>query len=233
MEITFFANPGAQGQFDPFAERLSALDHDISVVCLDRTSGQSRDEYNYRDICAFSDWREPGCERANRDRARAVAAQVEACLSHERPDVGVVWGNATCEQRAAVAVCRSFGVPVAVAELGWFRRAPEQTRTLLLDCVGLNDGATELSSEWWDRRLTVEQDAELDEYISWWKRTKSSKHDQHGEPLPPRVSACRRRGLPVLLVLLQAQWDAAALFSPGGVTSQADVMRMVRRAAGD
>jgi hypothetical protein len=240
MRVAFLANRGAGGQFEPFAEALRALGHDVSVVSLEPTGGHPAHEYDYRDICCYSDWREPGCERAHRERARSVAAHVEEHVARELPEVAVVWGNATCDQRAAVAVCRRLGVPIAFSELGWFRRPPggchmdpSGQRTLLLDCIGLNEGHTELSREWWDKRLTAEQDGRLDEYIGWWKRTRSSKHGQPGEPLPPRLAECKRRAIPTLLVLLQAQWDAAAFFAESGVTAQADLLRLVRRAAGD
>ncbi|MFQ5808740.1 MAG: hypothetical protein ACE5JM_03885, partial [Armatimonadota bacterium] len=240
MRIALFANRGARGQFASFAEALRGLGHEASVVSLNGGPNAPRGQYDYRDICRYSDWREPERESAHRERAKAVAAYVAEHLAVQSTDVALVWGNATCEQRAAAAACRGLGVPVAFSELGWFRRPPgacqrhpHGERTLLLDCVGLNEGRTELSLEWWDKRLTAEQEARLDKYVDWWKRTKSSKHVQHGEPLPPRLAEWRRRGLPVLLVLLQADWDAAAFYAETGVTGQADVMRLVRRAVGD
>jgi len=233
MRVTFFAGSGARAHFVPFAERLRALGHDATVVSPEATGGDPARDYDYREICAYSDWREPGCERVHRERARSVAGHVEACLRQQRADIAVVWGNASYGQRAAAAVCRQVGVPVVFSELGWFRHPSAPGRTLLFDCVGLNDGPTELSLEWWDERLTMEQDTKLDEYIAWWKRTRSSKHTQQGEPLPPQVAARKHRGLSVLLVLLQADWDAAAFFSEGGTTGQAEVMRLIRRAAGD
>lgn len=230
MHITFFGSSGTIQQSQLWVTAVNETGHTAGVVSLDVSGGEPEAAYDWDDICGWDDSRQPDEHDEHRRRARGVAGYVEHCLRESRPDVAVVWGNATVAQRAAAAVCRIADVPVVYSELGWFRRPPDGSiRTNVFDTVGFKEGATELTQEWWDRRLTQQENEHLDNYIAWWKGAKSSKHGQRDQPLPEEVG---NAGKPVLLVLLQLDQDSSCHYAEG-ITTQQAVMDAVRFGAGD
>lgn len=228
MRLTVFAQSGIADTLRRWADAFKAAGVPTGMVSLDAGGGEPEGEYNWDSICAFDDHHRPKQADEHRRRGARIAGYVEHCVRTHPPDVAIVWGNATTPQRATAAACKARGVPVVFAELGWFPQYQTGARTTVWDCIGFKETPHELSDEVWNKRLLHPEDVALDEYVGWWKRTRASKHPQNPEGLPEEVGASEK---PILLVLLQVDWDTA-LFYTEGLRTQEEVMAAVRSAAG-